>query len=83
MAFVATANARSYSIGPVMQQRATWTAASGATSGTITFDRLTNVTSVMIPGLQILTQSISGNVVTITFTDPGADCLGCAEAHGT
>jgi hypothetical protein len=83
MAFVFTAQNRSYSIGPVMQQRGTYTAASGDTSGTLVFTSLSNVSSVIIPGVQLLTQTITGNSVAITFTDPVASIIGCAEAHGT
>lgn len=73
---------RSYSIGPVKQQRVAITCVSGDTSATITFDSLTTVESCLIGTLQIKTQSISGNVVTITFTDPAATVVGVAEAHG-
>lgn len=82
MAFVSTPQSRSYSIGPVKQQRATWTCASGDTSGTLVFTALSSVSSVMIPGLQLLTQTITDNSVAITFTDPAATVIGCAEAHG-
>jgi hypothetical protein len=73
---------RAYSIGPTKQQRVSIAAASGDTSGTITFDSLTDVSSVLISTLQVKTQSISGNVVTVTFTDPVATVVGVAEAHG-
>lgn len=82
MAFVFTPQSRSYSIGPTMQQRGTYNTVSGDTSGTLLFTALTEVTSVIIPGVQLLTQTITGNSVAITFTDPVATIIGCAEAHG-
>lgn len=81
MAFAATAStsvARSFSIGPIKTQIMTFTAVSGDTSGTITADRLTTVMHVLLDGGLALTAAptFSGNVITLAFTNPGANAFG-------
>lgn len=74
---------RAYSIGPVRQQRLNIQAVSGDTSGTLTFDNLIRVESVLITSLQVKTITYNGDqTVSITFTDPGATVVGIAEGHG-
>lgn len=73
---------RSYSIGPVKQQRVTISALAADTSGTITFDALSTVESALIGTLQLTAVSFSGNVATITFTAPGVNVTAIAEGHG-
>lgn len=81
MAFAASGlsnEPRSYSIGPLKEQILSYTAISGDTSGTATADRLASVLAVKaISGpLAAAAFTISGNVITLTFTDPVASVSG-------
>lgn len=81
MAFSAsdsTSEPRSFSLGPVKVQILTYTAASGDTSGTITADALSSAQHVLLDGGLALTSapSMSGNVVTLAFANPGANRAG-------
>jgi hypothetical protein len=87
MAFAATNSTgepRAYSIGPVKIQVLDWTCASGDTSGTVTADSLTSIISVIVgTGLLITTApTFSGNVATLTFTDPAANRAGSVIVIG-
>lgn len=74
---------RAYSIGPVRQQRVAIQALSADTTGTLTFDNLIRVESVLITSLQVTAITYNGdNTCTITFTAPGATVVGIAEGHG-
>lgn len=79
MAFAATkVNAldKAWSIGPVKVEVQTFTAASGDTSGTITANHLNQVDLAIVTGLLDVAQTISGDTVTLSFDDPGADAEG-------
>ncbi len=83
MAFTQADLGRSYSIGPVKQQRVSIAAASGDTGATVTFDNLSSVESMLITG--VVCSSVvynNDNTVTIIFADPLASVVGIAEAHG-
>lgn len=87
MAFAATDSTsvtRSFSIGPIKAQLLTYTAVSGDTSGTITADRLSTVMHVLLDGGLALTAAptFSGNVVTLAFTNPGANAFGSIMVLG-
>lgn len=74
---------RAYSIGPVRQQRVSFTALNGDTSGTLTFDGLIRLESVLIGTLKLTAITYNGdNSCTITFADPTATVVGIAEGHG-
>lgn len=77
MAFLAensTSEPRSFSIGPLKVQLMTYSAANADVSGTITADKLSSVSHVIIDGAlnRTAADSISGNVITLAFADPGA-----------
>lgn len=88
MAFVATAlsqEPRSHSIGPVKVQYFSYAVASADTSGTVTCDRLKEVFMLIIDGVcadRTAADSISGNVVTLAFSDPAATRVGNIIAIG-
>lgn len=70
---------RSFSIGPLKQQLMTYSVASGDTTGTITADKLSSISMVIIDGVcatRTAADSISGNVVTLAFVDPAATRYG-------
>lgn len=72
-----------YSVGPQKIQQLNFTAASGATSGTATFDRLSSIDYVIFTGLtQTAAPTFSGNVATFAFTDPAATVYGQVIAFG-
>lgn len=74
---------RSFSVGPVKVQILNWAAASADVSGTITADRLSSVSAILIPGLELTAApTYSGNVVTLAFTDPGATVAGMVMLIG-
>lgn len=76
MALVATnlsAEPRSFSIGPLKVQLITFTVASGDTSGTITCDALSSIVLAVPTTIeQTAAATYSGNVVTLSFANPGA-----------
>lgn len=80
MAFAATnstADPRAQSIGPRKMQVMTWTAASADVSGTVTASNLTRAENIIIDGLLMTAAAtVSGNVVTLAFADPGATVFG-------
>lgn len=81
MAFVATnasAEARSWSIGPLKVQILDFSAASGDTSGTVTADALAEVRLVLVGGgiVQSAVPTYATNVATLTFVDPAATVKG-------
>lgn len=83
MAFSGTTTGRAYSIGPVRQQRVSFTALAADTTGIITFSDLIRVESVLVGSLQLTAITYNGdNTATITFTAPGANVVGIAEGHG-
>jgi hypothetical protein len=86
MALTTTASAepRSFSLGPVKMQVIDYSAASGDTSGTITADRLSSVIEVVAISGRLATASftISGNTVTLTFSDPLATVSGSITLLG-
>lgn len=69
---------RSFSIGTQKIQMMTWSAVSGDTSGTITADRLSSISHILMDGGLVLNAapSYSGNVATIAFNDPTATVYG-------
>lgn len=67
---------RSWSIGPAKIQVKTLAAENGDTSGTLVADALASVDVAIITGLSNVAQTITGNSVAITFTDPAADAAG-------
>lgn len=72
-----TAEPRAMSIGPVKIQIKTIAAASADTSGTVTFDALSEVEAVIQDCLtQTSVATFSGNVATLTFADPAATVVG-------
>jgi len=72
-----TAEPRSWSIGPLKLQLIDFSAASGATGGTATADALAEARWVCVTGVtQTAAPTMSGNVVTIAFTDPAATVYG-------
>lgn len=76
---------RAVSYGPYKVQRMKYSVASGDTSGTITADALSSVDFVMIDGpcgVRSSVDSISGNVVTLAFVNPGATLYGNILAFG-
>lgn len=78
-----TAEPRSFSVGPLKQQLLTFTAASGATSGTATCDRLSSVVYAHVSGVtQTAAPTFSGNVITLAFVDPAATIFGQIIAYG-
>lgn len=87
MAF-ATANStsepRSFSIGTQKIQILTWSAISGDTSGTITADRLSSITHILMDGGLVLNAAptYATNVATIAFNDPAASVYGTLIAVG-
>jgi len=79
MAFVAAkvdALDLAWSIGPVKVEVQTFTAANTDTAGTITANHLSRVDLAIVTGLSDVSQTISGNVVTLAYDDPGADAEG-------
>lgn len=87
MAFVAVASTvepRAFSVGPLKQQILTYSYASGDASGTVTADRLSSVTHIVMDGGLVLTSapSISANVVTLAFVDPAATGYGTIIVYG-
>lgn len=74
---------RAFSLGPIKIQLVTFSVANADTSGTLTFDRLTNVFLVVATGLtHTAAPTYSGNVATFTFADPTATRYGQAIAFG-
>lgn len=87
MAFAATnstAEPRAFSIGPLKIQIMTWAAASADVSGTVTADKLTNITNIILSGGLHLTTAatFSGNVATLAFADPAATVVGTLICFG-
>ena len=87
MAFVATdstAEPRSMSIGPLKLQILTFTCISGDTSGTVTADKMSTAKHIIMDGGLDLTAAptMSGNVVTLAFTDPAASRFGTIMVLG-
>jgi len=87
MAFTATdstSEPRKFSQGPVNMQIMTWTALSGDTSGTVTADRLSTVTHIIIDGGLVMSAAptYSGNQVTLAFNDPAASVFGTILVFG-
>lgn len=77
------AEPRAFSIGPVKMQIKTLSAANADVSGTVTFDALSEVQSVIITGVvQDAAPSLSGNVATLSFIDPADDVFGVAIGIG-
>ena len=78
-----TAEPRSFSVGPLKQQILDFSAASGATGGTATADALSEVKWCIVAGVvQTAAPTMSGNVITIAFTDPAATVYGQIIAMG-
>lgn len=76
-ATVPTAEPRSWSVGPLKMQIIDFSAASGATGGTATADALSSAEWAIVTGVvQTAAPTVSGNVVTIAFTDPAATVYG-------
>lgn len=87
MAFAAvdsTSEPRKFSQGPVNMQIMTWSAASGDTSGTVTADRLSAVTHILIDGGLVMNAAptYATNVVTLSFNNPGATVYGTIVVFG-
>lgn len=77
------AEPRSFSLGPVKMQIKTLSAASADVAGTVTFDALSEVQSVIITGVtQTSAPTFSGNVATLAFADPADDVFGVAIGIG-
>ena len=87
MAFAAvnnSAEARSFSTGPLKIQLMKYTAASGDTSGTVTADSLKEISHIIVDGKiqQTTAVSFSANVATLTFADPLATISGSIICFG-
>ena len=85
MALVATSapEARSFSIGPIKMQIKTITAASADVAGTITFDALSSVETVLVTSLTLTAApTFAGSVATLAFVDPAATVHGVAIGFG-
>ena len=87
MAFAAvdsTSDGRKFSQGPVNMQIMTWSAISGDTSGTITADRMSSVSHVIIDGGLVMNAAptYATNVVTLAFNDPVASVYGTILVFG-
>lgn len=87
MAFAATASTsepRGFSVGPQKMQVMTWTAISGDTSGTVTADKLSSVSHILIDGGLVLNAAptYATNVITLAFNDPAASVFGTLIAVG-
>lgn len=87
MAFAAvdsTSEPRKFSQGPVNMQILTWSCISGDTSGTVTCDRLSNVSHIIIDGGLVMNAAptYSTNVVTLAFNDPVASVYGTLMVFG-
>ena len=75
--------ARAHSLGPVKVQRMTFSVASGDTSGTVTFDKLTSIDHVEVNNLTLTAATtFSSNVATLAFVDPAATRYGTITAYG-
>lgn len=87
MPFVQTnlaAEPRSFSIGPLRMQLATFAIVSGDTSGTVVADALSTLDAVIVTNLSLTAQpSISGNQATLAFADPVANRAGQIIMLGT
>ena len=80
---VVSAEPRSFSIGPWKLMIFNFSAASGATGGTITASGLTSLIFAHVSGVtQTAAPTFSGNVATIAFTDPAATVHGQAIVIG-
>jgi hypothetical protein len=75
--------AGAWSLGKVRVQKLKFTAASGATDGTATFDGLSSIDHVEVQGV-VLTAAptFSNNIATIAFTDPAATVHCTITAYG-
>lgn len=87
MAFAAidsTSEPRKFSQGPVNMQIMTWSAISGDTSGTVTADRLSSVSHIIIDGGLVMSAAptYSSNAVTLAFNDPVASVFGTILVFG-
>lgn len=69
---------RKMSLGPVNAQLLTWTCVSGDTSGTVTADKLSSVSHIIIDGGLVMNAAptFANNVVTLSFNDPVATVFG-------
>ena len=87
MAFAATDSTtepRKFSIGPLDMQILTWSAISGDVSGTITADRLSSISHIIIDGGLVMNAAptYATNVATLSFNDPVASVYGTILAFG-
>ncbi len=77
------AEPRSFSLGPVKTQLKTIQVLNGDTSGTISFDALSEVQMIIVTGIEQTAQpTYSGNVATLAFADPLATRHGQVLAIG-
>lgn len=72
-----------FSLGKVKCQKLKFSAASGATGGTATFDGLNSIVHCEVEGV-VLSAAVtfSGNVATLAFVDPAATVYGTITAYG-
>lgn len=75
---------RAFSLGPIRVQIITFTVASGDTSGTVTADKLSTITDIVVAsGLKLsAAPTLSGNTATLAFADPVATVAGTILAFG-
>lgn len=72
-----------FSLGKVRCQKLKFTAASGATSGTATFNGLNSIVHVEVQGVVLsAAPTFSGNVATLAFADPAATVYCSITAYG-
>jgi len=73
----ATNEPRAFSVGPLKMQIMDLSIANGDTSGTVTFDKLSNLRYVIVSGLvQTAAPTMATNVATLAFADPTATRYG-------